>query len=278
MKTQAVFAREEACYSPCACEITKVVTLTDGDYEYFKKHLMNQYDFLQNNQQYMGYGESGVRCLLVTGVNSGDGILVNSEGAKYARYTAFFPESAEYLKAHASELTEKPPGLRVLNQDEVAIMQARHTLWQYEQEGGEQADFSGCYLSNVDFRNMQFNGACFRGAVLEDCDLSSAGMCFCDFSEAKLIHCKANDLAAEECNFSGAAFVDSAFINARMANSNFAGTTMENTNLWGANLNPCSMDEFEQEENQTQESSEQDNMTERCWERDETISMCMGGM
>ena len=73
--------------------------------------------------------------------------------------------------------------LRVLTQDDVEIMYAKHILFNHD-EGGEKADFSGCRLTNLDMRHMQLNGADFTGALLEGVRMNDAGLCFCTFRPA----------------------------------------------------------------------------------------------
>ena len=49
------------------------------------------YDFIDENRELMGEWDGAWHCLLVTGENTGDGVLVQSEGSSYARYSAFVP-------------------------------------------------------------------------------------------------------------------------------------------------------------------------------------------
>ena len=90
--------------------------------------------------------------------------------------------------------------MRVLTQDDVEIMYAKHILFNHD-EGGEKADFSGCRLTNLDMRHMQFNGADFTGALLEGVRMNDAGLCFCTFRDAKLVGCNLNGAIAEESDF-----------------------------------------------------------------------------
>lgn len=75
--------------------------------------------------------------------------------------------------------------LRVLTQDDVEIMYAKHILFNHG-EGGEKADFTNCRLTNLDMRHIQLNGANFTGALLENVKMNSAGVCFGVFRDAKL--------------------------------------------------------------------------------------------
>ena len=127
---------------------------------------------------------------------------------------------------------------RVLTQDELDVMYARHILFNYG-EGGEQADFSNCRLTDLDMRHMQLNGACFAGALLENVKMQSAGLCFCVFKDAQFVDCDMTGIIAEEADFSGAAFTGCTMRNGVFTHSNFANAQFQDTVLWKAYLGSC---------------------------------------
>ena len=97
------------------CFIAAVVELERQEFRYFKKHLLEEYDFIANHAQEMKCGPDGVHhCLLVLGEGENDGILVDSEGANYARYSASFPYARDaiflydnpVMKDHLQEMVE----------------------------------------------------------------------------------------------------------------------------------------------------------------------------
>ena len=128
--------------------------------------------------------------------------------------------------------------LRVLTQDDVEIMYAKHILFNHD-EGGEKADFSGCRLTNLDMRHMQLNGADFTGALLEDVRMNDAGLCFCTFRDAKLVGCNLNGAVAEESDFCGATFTECKMRNGIYTHSNFAHTSFQDTDLWMSSFASC---------------------------------------
>ena len=128
--------------------------------------------------------------------------------------------------------------LRVLTQDDVEIMYAKHILFNHD-EGGEKADFSGCRLTNLDMRHMQLNGADFTGALLEGVRMNDAGLCFCTFRDAKLVGCNLNGAIAEESDFCGATFTECKMRNGIFTHSNFAHTSFQNTDLWMSSFASC---------------------------------------
>lgn len=128
--------------------------------------------------------------------------------------------------------------MRVLTQDDVEIMYAKHILFNHD-EGGEKADFSGCRLTNLDMRHMQLNGADFTGALLEDVRMNDAGLCFCTFRDAKLVGCNLNGVIAEESDFCGATFTECKMRNGIFTHSNFAHTSFQDTDLWMSSFASC---------------------------------------
>lgn len=128
--------------------------------------------------------------------------------------------------------------LRVLTQDDVEIMYAKHILFNHG-EGGEKADFSGCRLTNLDLRHMQLNGADFIGALLENVRMNEAGLCFCVFRDAKLVGCNLNSAIAEEADFCGATFIECKMRNGIYTHSNFAHASFQDTDLWMSDMTFC---------------------------------------
>ena len=275
MKTKAVLMGMKH-YVPQECEITKVVVLEDGDFAYFRNNLFDKYDFLQRNQEYMIRTGSLPRCLLVVGEHTCDGILVEGDCSGNLCRTAHFPEAAAYLQVHANELTEGLVARKMLTQDDVIIMEARHVLYQYGEDGGEQADFSDCYLSALDFQDCQFNGAIFQGAFLEDCDLTGAGMCSSDFTGACFVRCKAQDLIAEESTFVDATIVDCDFQDARLTGSNIKYIDIENSNFHGVNMDHCIKETGWDQEDEVEQQP--NNGSDGCWDEAHICPSCLSAM
>lgn len=257
------------------CEVRKVISLPDKEYAFFKKHLMYEYDFLRKNKDQMGFHNGIRQCVLVLGESSEDGVLVDSSGYGYARYTAPFLGARSYMTLREQNLqTNGEP--KTLTADDLVILHAKHTLWVYG-VGGEQADFSRCRIAGLNLGDMQFNGALFRNAVLEDVDFGNAGACGADFTGARLVHCRMDGLAAEECDFHGAVFENCTLAQAHLAHSNLTGATMKDCILCGADLRNCcvenlGLEDTELEDAYTQGIAEK----EQDWERSCGPCMTMG--
>ena len=341
MQAKAIFHRKEASYDPRECEIEKVIHLSDSDFARFQQMLLDNYDFLHENADLMRVENGVTHCLLVVGETFEDGILVNSEGSDYARYSAYFPNAKSYLLTHGqgpevkqaeatpvvaespsavggisaallaygekmgrivdasiqqaldghdqstyiisiqelhdiydndviddslfiAMLKERPEivdmdvsdgdvmitlslesiiehdlsKMRVLTQQDLEVMYAKHILFTYS-EGGEQADFTNCRLTNLDMRHMQLNGANFTEALLENVKMNSAGVCFGVFRDAKLVGCNLTGIYAEEADFCGAVFEECKMQNGIYTNSNFAHAQFHDSDLWMSDFSSC---------------------------------------
>lgn len=68
--------------------ITKYIELNDNDFNFFCKDFYEYQEFIIDNLVNMGIENDTYLCLLVYNKKSNYGVLVESEGYSYARYTA----------------------------------------------------------------------------------------------------------------------------------------------------------------------------------------------
>jgi len=74
------------------CVVEKIIELTGEQFDLFSKGLLKDQGFIKENNHLMRFGEDGAyHCLLVTGEGRDDGILIQSEGSDYARYSSHIP-------------------------------------------------------------------------------------------------------------------------------------------------------------------------------------------
>lgn len=96
MTVNIPFRRKETEHETEHCVIEEVVELAPADFDYFKTHLLEDFDFLTKNREKMGYSQDGTRhCLLVMATDNDDGILVDAQGSNYARYSAYLPKARQ---------------------------------------------------------------------------------------------------------------------------------------------------------------------------------------
>jgi len=75
-------------------KILKEVVLTETDFNKFLNNMLDDFDFIDEHKELMYVDENGVyNCIFVTSENADYGILVESEGYSYARYSAYIKKS-----------------------------------------------------------------------------------------------------------------------------------------------------------------------------------------
>lgn len=153
--------------------------------------------------------------------------------------------SLEAIQEHADSK------LRVLTQDEVVIMHAKHTLWRYG-VGGLQADFTGCRLSGLDLHEMCFDGADFRGTLIENCDMRNVQANSADFRGTRFANCTMDYFTAEDADFSDARFTECEITGSRLAESKFQRTVITDSNLTNADLTDADVKNIDIQDTETQ--------------------------
>ena len=101
---------------------------------------------------------------------------------------------------------ENNTNYHVLNQEQVNVICALHTLWLHG-VGGEQADFSDCLLKGINLSSRNLNRAVFAGAKLVDCLMYDARLNTSIFDGAKIQNCQLINAQAEHCSFRNAFIV-----------------------------------------------------------------------
>lgn len=280
---KAIFHRKEPELDLKNCVFDRVVFLPDEKYQQFQKNLLDDYDFINLYRDEMYQNGDTVHCILVKGMHSSDGILVNSEGSGYARYTAYIPAAQAFLNEQQMEQVQKPER-REITQEELARMYGQHILWAEGGDGvGSQAVFSNCLLTGLDMRGMQFNNAIFWDATFEQMDMQGAGVCFSEFQGAEFINCSMDHLCADEANFRTCSFDGCNLRGAKMLHCNLTQVGFRNTSLDGADLRWSCIDSVSVEDAVLARANTKNVMfSESAWIEEATVGMEpaqeMGGM
>lgn len=108
LTTKAIFERKENWFEPQDSVIEKIVTLSAEEYKAFSQNMLRDHDFITNNKDSMFVDENGVwHGMLVLDSGSDNAILVESEGANYARYASFLPNFKSYVDRQIHELANQ---------------------------------------------------------------------------------------------------------------------------------------------------------------------------
>ena len=74
---------------------------------YFSTHLLDGFDFISKHEGNLHVEQDGVtNALLVLNAKTGEGILVNSEGSAYARYSAYLPFAGHMLDYYVNMIAD----------------------------------------------------------------------------------------------------------------------------------------------------------------------------
>ena len=107
IQTVAQFRRKEPVLQQDEGEIEKVVELSREEFHHFKNNLLDDYDFISENSDLMCVDKMGtIHCILVLGDDYEEGILVNSEGSSYARYSALLPNARSFIEQQMGQETK----------------------------------------------------------------------------------------------------------------------------------------------------------------------------
>ena len=105
--TSAQLMRKEPELRVDRCKIEAVVELCSKEFYDFQNHLFDNQDFIKEYRDLMYQDRDGVsHCLLVLGEGEEDGILVESEGSLYARYSALLPNARSYMQKNIQTMAE----------------------------------------------------------------------------------------------------------------------------------------------------------------------------
>lgn len=106
--TKAIFERKISEFDTQNCIIEGIEMMNEDEFEDFSKNLLDDKDFIKNRKEEMYIDGKGlVHGLLALNMDSGHGILIDSQGFDYARYTAFLPSIKSYIDNHISMVVDK---------------------------------------------------------------------------------------------------------------------------------------------------------------------------
>ena len=97
MILKADFRCKQVALEVEACVVEKVVELSTAEFDQFCRSMLENYPFIREARASLHYDDGMRHGFLVLGVGRNDGILVDTQGADYARYSAFIPNARSLL-------------------------------------------------------------------------------------------------------------------------------------------------------------------------------------
>lgn len=87
-------------FVPKKCAVEKVIEVSHEEFRHFIENPTGRNYYLPQYKDLMGYYNDSYHGVLFVNMDSGDGLLVNSEGADYARYSQFISNAREIIQRH----------------------------------------------------------------------------------------------------------------------------------------------------------------------------------
>ncbi len=87
-------------FVPKKCTVEKVIEVSDSEFRTFTENPMKRNYYLPKYKDLMGYYDDSYHGVLFVNMDNGDGLLVNSEGYDYARYSQYIPNAREIIQQH----------------------------------------------------------------------------------------------------------------------------------------------------------------------------------
>ena len=100
----ATLNRKAEYYAPEKCAVRKVVEIGSREFRELRCNLGKSNSYIAENAEMMGYYNGAFNCILFLNADGKDGILVNSEGADYARYSQYIPNARDIIAVHEQTL------------------------------------------------------------------------------------------------------------------------------------------------------------------------------
>ena len=108
LKTNAIFERKCSAIQKQPCVFESMEQMEHEKFEEFSNGLLQDRQFIADHKEDMFVDSNGViHGLLALDVESGDGILIDSSGYDYARYSAFMPNIKPYLDEQIALTADK---------------------------------------------------------------------------------------------------------------------------------------------------------------------------
>lgn len=108
LTTKAIFERKISAFHTRECVINGIELMDEKEFEEFSNNLLDDRTFITDRKEEMYIDSAGqIHGLLALNKDSGDGILIDSQGYDYPRYVAFMPNIKPYIDKQISIVAEQ---------------------------------------------------------------------------------------------------------------------------------------------------------------------------
>ena len=108
IKTNAIFHRKMIQIEAQPCVIEAIELMNQEQYDSFSRNMLADRDFIRDRKKDMYVDENGtLHGLLVLNEDSGDGVIIDSNGYDYARYVGFMPNIKPYIDQQIAHVADQ---------------------------------------------------------------------------------------------------------------------------------------------------------------------------
>ena len=100
----ATLNRKADYYALKKCVVEKVVELPETEFKKLLDKPLQERYYIKQYRELMGVENDTHHCILAIDSNSGDGLLIKSEGSNYARYSQYIPNARDIVQKHEQSL------------------------------------------------------------------------------------------------------------------------------------------------------------------------------
>lgn len=108
LKFNSTLNHKQSDYKTREIIVEKMITLYGRSFSEIKDHPLRDDPYIAENRDLMYIDDNdAAHCLLMVDYDSGDGILVESEGSSYARKSQFIPNARALIESNELTISER---------------------------------------------------------------------------------------------------------------------------------------------------------------------------
>ncbi len=97
----AALLRKESEFRTSFCVVEKAIAVPHAEFDELKRHPLCDHRLIAENADLMYCDKEGnYHCILIYDEEQGDGLIIESEGTSYARYSQYIPGAKELVEKH----------------------------------------------------------------------------------------------------------------------------------------------------------------------------------
>ena len=101
LKINTSLLRKESEFRPQACVVEKAIAVPHAEFDDLRRYPLRDNMLIAENAEMMFCDSyDNYHCLLIYDEEQGDGLLIESEGASYARYAQYIPRAKELVERY----------------------------------------------------------------------------------------------------------------------------------------------------------------------------------